>query len=229
MRQKNRPTPHLMLGALHGILVARDAAFNLRDLLVHPSSMAFLAIKDCEKELDKLERSIDEEVPEAVTRGPRPYVRANLAALKLITDLERIGDLLFWVAQGVRSCQPRLSSRDSEPLVAMTSLLESMLEQLHLGFTQQDLKIARSVLNQDGELDRIRHAVFQRHLEHGEPQNAARSINVLLMVQSLERAGDHVKNLAEELFHVVEGHSLRHAPARQREREFAAARGPDVT
>jgi len=46
---------------------------------------------------------------------------------------------------------------------------------------------------------------------------------------SLERAGDHVKNLAEELFHLLEGHSLRHAPARQREREFAAAVMPDAT
>ena len=226
VKQARKSTPDLMLAALHGFLVARDAAFNLRDLLVNPSSMAFLAVKDCEKELDKLERRMDEEVPETLTRAPRSDVRANLAALKLTTDLERIGDLIFWVAQSVRACQPRLSHHDSQPLVEMTALLESMLGQLHIGFMERDLKVARSVLNSDSKMDQLRHSVFQRHLEHGNPQDATRSINVLLMVQSLERAGDHVKNLAEELFHVVEGHSLRHAPARQREREFAAAGKP---
>lgn len=229
MKRAGKSKPHLMLVALHGFLVARDAAFNLRDLLVNPSSMAFLAIKDCEKELDQLERSMDEEVPGALTRLPRTDVRANLAALKLTTDLERIGDLILWVAQGVRSCQPRLSNQDSVPLVEMAALLESMLDQLHQGFMQRDLKVARSVLHSDSKMDQIRHSVFQRHLEQGDPGNTARSISVLLMIQSLERAGDHVKNLAEELFHLLEGRSLRHAPAWQREREFAAAVMPDAT
>ena len=54
--------------ALKAYLIARDAAFNLRDLLTTSSRMAFLAIKDCEKELDQLERQIDERMPEAITR-----------------------------------------------------------------------------------------------------------------------------------------------------------------
>src|SRR5271165_3029479 len=51
--------------ALKACLIARDAAFNVRDLLTNNSRMAFLAIKDCEKELDLIERQIDERLPVA--------------------------------------------------------------------------------------------------------------------------------------------------------------------
>src|SRR6202171_6420561 len=54
--------------ALKACLIARDAAFNVRDLLTNSSRMAFLAIKDCEKELDLIERQIDERLPAAITR-----------------------------------------------------------------------------------------------------------------------------------------------------------------
>ena len=62
----------------------------------------------------------------------------------------------------------------------------------------------------DAEMDRLRNLVFMRHIEN--PENIARqaSLQVIFMTQSLERAGDHVKNLAEEICHLVSGHTLRH-------------------
>ena len=53
---------------IRGCLIARDAVFNVRDYLADGSRLAFLAIKDCEKELDQIERKIDEQLPEAITR-----------------------------------------------------------------------------------------------------------------------------------------------------------------
>src|ERR1700730_12401020 len=78
--------------ALRAFLIARDAAFNVRDLLTHSSRMAFLAIKDCEKELDIIERYIDERLPAAITRVNEARARQLLTSLKCTTDLERIGD-----------------------------------------------------------------------------------------------------------------------------------------
>src|SRR5690349_3491503 len=60
--------------ALNACLIARDAAFNVRDLLSNSSRMAFLAIKDCEKELDQIERQIDERLPAAITQIGRAHV-----------------------------------------------------------------------------------------------------------------------------------------------------------
>src|ERR1700719_721542 len=84
--------------ALKACLIARDAAFNVRDLLTNSSRMAFLAIKDCEKELDLIERQIDERLPAAITKVNEARARQLLASLKCITDLERIGDLVMSVA-----------------------------------------------------------------------------------------------------------------------------------
>ena len=65
---KARSADDLANLALKACLIARDAAFNVRDLLTNSSRMAFLAIKDCEKELDLIERQIDERLPAAITR-----------------------------------------------------------------------------------------------------------------------------------------------------------------
>ena len=89
---------------LKACLIARDAAFNVRDLLTQSSRMAFLAIKDCEKELDQIERQIDERLPAAITRVNEARARQLLSSLKSTTDLERIGDLVMSVAMRTRSC-----------------------------------------------------------------------------------------------------------------------------
>ena len=60
-------------------LIARDAVFNVRDFLSSRSRMALLAIKDCEKELDQIERKIDEQLPAAITRVGEAKARQLLA------------------------------------------------------------------------------------------------------------------------------------------------------
>lgn len=67
--------------ALKAFLIARDAAFNVRDLLTHSSRMAFLAIKECEQELDIIERYIDERLPAAITRVNEARARQLLTSL----------------------------------------------------------------------------------------------------------------------------------------------------
>ncbi|HXZ28379.1 MAG TPA: PhoU domain-containing protein, partial [Terriglobales bacterium] len=61
----------------------------------------------------------------------------------------------------------------------------------------------------DAEIDRLRNLIYIRHVEGGEGV-AQESLQVLFMAQALERAGDHAKNLAEEVCHSVSGHTLRH-------------------
>src|SRR6266496_5649219 len=96
--------------ALKACLIARDAAFNVCDLLTHSSRMAFLAIKDCEKELDLIERQIDERLPAAITRVNEARARQLLSSLKSTTDLERIGDLVMSVAMRVQSRTSKMAA-----------------------------------------------------------------------------------------------------------------------
>ena len=192
--------------ALRGTLIAKDAAMNLRDLLENSSMMAFLAVKDCEKELDQIERQIDEKLPKAITRVGEAKARELLACLKFITDLERIGDLLWWVAQRLQSV--RVPPKTRKQMEKIAEILESMLAQVHQGFTERDLELATAVLKTDSEIDLVCRALFREYLHQ---RSNSHSVDVLLMTQSLERAGDHTKNLAEELYHLIEGRSLRHS------------------
>src|SRR5271169_6540570 len=201
--------------SLKACLIARDAAFNVRDLLTNSSRMAFLAIKDCEKELDLIERQIDERLPAAITRVNEARARQLLSSLKSTTDLERIGDLMMSVAIRVQSRTAKMAASDVKHLVEMSATLREMLDLVYRGFVDLDLECARKVLQMDKDIDRVCHALFQKHLTEHATDNNPSSFDVLLMAQALERAGDHTTNLAEDLYSLIEGRSLRHAPKKR--------------
>ena len=201
--------------ALKACLIARDAAFNIHDLVTNSSRMAFLAIKDCEKELDLIERQIDERLPEAITRVNESRARQLLSTLKSTTDLERIGDLVMSVALRVQARTAKIPASDTRQLVEMSTVLRDMLDLIHKGFSTLDLECARKVLQMDKEIDRICHALFQKHLAETVAQGDTSGFEILLMAQALERAGDHTTNLAEDLYSLIEGRSLRHVPKKK--------------
>jgi phosphate uptake regulator len=67
-------------------------------------------------------------------------------------------------------------------------------------------------------MDQKCHLAFRQYLEKGAGARSREVTNLLFMAQAFERAGDHTKNLAEELFHLIEGRSIRHVKkARQTE------------
>jgi len=201
--------------ALKACLIARDAAFNVRDLLTSSSRMAFLAIKDCEKELDLIERQIDERLPAAITRVNEARARRLLSSLKSTTDLERIGDLVMSVALRFQARTAKIPASDVRQLVEMSSVLRDMLDLIHKGFSTLDLECARQVLQMDKEIDRVCHALFQKHLTETVSRDDTTHFEILLMAQALERAGDHTTNLAEDLYSLIEGRSLRHVPKKK--------------
>jgi phosphate transport system protein len=197
--------------ALKAFLIARDAAFNVRDLLTQNSRMAFLAIKECEQELDVIERYIDDKLPAAITRVNETRARQLLTSLKCTTDLERIGDLAMSVALRVQARTEKMAPFDVRQLVEMSGILREMLDLVYHGFLELNLEAARKVLQMDKDIDHICHALFQKHLTEHSSQN----FDVLLMAQALERAGDHTTNLAEDLYSLIEGRSLRHPPKKR--------------
>jgi phosphate uptake regulator len=92
----------------------------------------------------------------------------------------------------------------------MATVLEQMLAEARRALSLRKLEHVASVLRSDAEIDRLRNLVLMRHLEGGQGSATPDSIHVVFMAQSLERGGDHAKNLAEEVAHLVSGHSVRH-------------------
>ena len=196
-------------------LIAKDSAFNVREFVRESSKMAFLAVKDCEKELDRIERKIDEKITRAITEVTEAEARELLACLKFIIDLERIGDLLWSVTKRLQSIPAHLSREDSRDVLEMAGILEQMLERIHQGFVDRDVEAASWVLQTDSRIDQTCRAVFHRHLEGTDRRRREYSTSLLFIAQAFERAGDHAKNLAEEVFHLVEGRSVRHEVKRR--------------
>ncbi|MDT8070826.1 MAG: PhoU domain-containing protein [Terriglobia bacterium] len=215
--RKNQETASSQLKdkTARAFLIARDAVANLREFLDESSRMAFLTVKECERELDQIEREIDEQLPKAITRVGERKARDLLACLRFITDLERVGDLVWWIAQHLNDTRPKLRPRDTDALRAMAKLIISMLEEVHRGFVNGTVEPGHAVIARDREIDELRKQIFRSQLEHSnKTQDSRESIDILFMTQALERAGDHVTNLAEELIHLVEERSVRHLPKR---------------
>ena len=190
--------------------LAREAAAIAAEGLATGSMSHLNAIRRCEKDLDALDIEIDSGVTAAITNVPETEAGQLLACMKVMIGLERIGDLLLSFANSAQAVGGRLDSQDSRDLTQMATVLEKMLSDVAQSFSQRDVRKAVEVLRADAEMDRLRNLIFLRHIEN--PENVARhaSLQVIFMTQSLERAGDHAKNLAEEVCHFVSGRSVRH-------------------
>ena len=190
--------------------MAKDAAAAAAEGIATGSAALLNSLRQRERELDTLDLEIDNGVTSAITEVSPGEARELLACMKFMIGLERIGDLLLSFANSALSVSGRIDSEDIRDLTQMATVLEKMLTDCAAAFSARDVTKAVEVLRADAEMDRLRNLIFLRHIEN--PENVARqaSLQVIFMTQSLERAGDHAKNLAEEVCHFVSGRPVRH-------------------
>ena len=208
---------------LRACQLAKQASATVADALGSGAPELFHKVEECEKELDRVDRELDQSLNAALAQANETQRRELLACMKCMTDLERVGDLVASVASAGRAVGARLENRDVQDLIRMASVLEKMLADAYQAFAERNLNCAVNILRTDGELDRLRNLVFVRHIENPENEPRRESIQVLLMAQALERAGDHAKNVAEEVCHFVSGKTVRHVlrnSARSEEQMF---------
>jgi phosphate transport system protein len=173
-----------------------------------------------EARINELEMEIDEY---AITLlATQQVVAADLrlvvAALKINTDLERMGDLSVHIAQRAVSL---LSEPVIKPMVDirhMSSLVESMVRKSLEAFVTNDADMARSVLSSDDAVDSLRTASYHELVSFMEkdPQHIPQALDLIGITRSLERIADHSTNIAEDVMFLVKGVDVRHhAEARQ--------------
>lgn len=146
-------------------------------------------------------------------RHPLPSdLRFITIALKLVTDLERIGDLAVNVCERVIELNqdPPLSSyRD---LSKMADAARSMLREALDAFVQGDAWRAQRVLEQDRTVDAYNAQIFRELMADmtENPKNIHRATRVLSIAKAIERIGDHATNVAEMVIFMVKGEDIRH-------------------
>ncbi|HZU22527.1 MAG TPA: PhoU domain-containing protein [Terriglobales bacterium] len=195
--------------ALEAYVLARSAVVGAAEVLIRDGESACAAVQAVEQRLDDLDRSMDEHVADAISNVGPQEARDLLACVKAMVDLERIGDLAQSFASRARTVRERIATEDINLLLKMCVALDVMLRDGAEAFATRNLHMALAIIRADAELDRLRNLVVFRHTEQFE-RDAQESFHVLALAQTLERAGDHAKNVAEEVCHMVSGQTVRH-------------------
>ncbi|HEX8926958.1 MAG TPA: PhoU domain-containing protein, partial [Terriglobales bacterium] len=215
MSSKSTPMPEYSAPKLlemtqRGCEVARAAAELTARELADGRQQYLDQTRAMEDELDNLDREINLGVTAIINKVSDKQTRELLACLKFIIELERIGDLLLSVSNRAIAVAGKLAPQDAQELSSMAGIVAAMLRQIEDSFAKREVKNALHVLKADSELDRVRNLIFVRHIENHHDEQISESFHVVFIAQALERCGDHAKNMAEEICHLVSGCSVRH-------------------
>lgn len=169
-----------------------------------------------EKRLNSYELKIDRDAENilALFTPVAVDLRNVLAALKIINNLERIGDIADGVAKFVleqdSSFDPSILEK-TETNIMFDECIK-MVQSLYQAYEDEDTALARSIIKQDEILDQINKAGPKRVAQYiaQEPGKVLPALYVLSTVRKLERIGDQAKNIAEEIIFYVEAKVLKH-------------------
>ena len=145
-------------------------------------------------------------------------LRLIVAALKINTDLERMGDLSVNIAQRAMSLMEEPVIKPMIDIPHIAGLVQSMVRKSLDAFVTRDADLARSVLASDDAVDSLRTASYHELVSFMErdPENIKPALDLLAITRNLERLADHSTNVAEDVLFLVKGIDVRHhAEARQ--------------
>lgn len=132
-------------------------------------------------------------------------------ALKMVTDLERIGDLAVNIAERVIDLGSEPSFRPHIDISRMAAIVQSMIRDAIDAFVTSDVDKARDVVDRDDEVDELYTRVFRELLGMmREESNVKQGMHIQSVAKVLERMADHCTNLAEQVIFMVKGKDIRH-------------------
>jgi phosphate transport system protein len=163
--------------------------------------------------LDVLQREIEEHAIMTIARRQPMGVdlREIIGAIRIASDLERVGDLAKNIAKRTLKIGPEARvPRAVVGLKHMNDLATEQMKDVLDAYAQRDTERAQAVWARDAELDALEDSVFRDLLTHmmEDPRNISFCAHLLFCSKNIERIGDHATNIAETVFYVVTGASL---------------------
>lgn len=181
-------------------LVERDEAL-VQTVLAHEEEMDLLCIEIDDRCFTQL----------ALQQPMASDLRFLVGAIKINSDLERIGDQAVSIALRARSLirQPQLKPLIDIP--RMAGIVQEMVRASLDAFVSQDPELARRVIDRDDEVDGLRDQVFRELLTYmmGDTTTISRALDLILVSRNLERIADHSTNIAEDVIYIVRGEDVR--------------------
>jgi phosphate transport system protein len=198
--------------------------------ITEPDARVIVRVAQEELRVNQLERSIDEDCSRILaTRSPTASdLRLIITILKTITDLERIGD----EGEKIAAIAARLAMRERPNCRyrELRNLGELVIEMVHDtldAFARLDTELALAVVRRDRTVDEEYEAIHRQSITFmmEDPRSIGRALDVMWVVRSLERIGDHAKNVCEYLIYLVHGKDVRHTRIEEIEKELHAFKG----
>jgi phosphate transport system protein len=142
-------------------------------------------------------------------------LRAIVAAVKINTDLERVGDLAINIAEAGQLYAGHVPVKKLIDIPRMATIAQTMLHDALDAFVRRDIMLAQSVLDRDDALDALKTQIFRELLTYmlQDPATIEPALDLILVSRHLERIGDHATNVAEDVIFMVLAKDVRHHAA----------------
>jgi phosphate transport system protein len=175
--------------------------------------------------VNALEVSIDTECSQLIARRQPAAgdLRMVLAVIKIVTDLERIGDEAAKIARMGKQSYER-ARMPSAPVAAVKhvgNIALGMLRKALDALARLDPVAAASIVREDFAIDEEFRAIVRQLITFmmEDPRTISQSLEILWIAKAIERIGDHSKNMAEQVIYIVRGTDVRHTTVEELERE----------
>ena len=196
------------------------ASLTERLLASANESLSARSFEACERviaddaEIDVLEKSVDEAGVAILVRF-QPLandLREVVAAMKVSTNLERVGDQAVGIARRARRLNESLALPETDRLVKMCRVAADIFRDSIRSYADRDEGLARGLKERDRELDAMHHAfIDQLTARMAEDTGRIRDyLDLVLMARNLERVGDHATNIAEDAVFAASAEDIRH-------------------
>ncbi len=206
-----------------GGLVEAQVADAVKSLLENDVTLAEEVIANDYK-VNSMEVEIDEKCTQILARRQPTArdLRLVLAVIKMIADLERIGDEARRIARLALDLTPRYPSKNQlSELEQLAAQVRHMLHGALDAFARMDVELALEIVGEDKLVDRQYESIVRQQITYmmEDPRNIPVALDVMWSARSLERIGDRSCNICEYLIFYVKGKDVRHISLEQLERQ----------
>src|SRR3954451_25089547 len=184
-------------------------------LLQRDDDLCATAIAD-DEEIDQLEKQVDKDGIDLLLRF-QPVasdLRRVVSAMKLSSNLERLGDQAVSIARKARKLNRHPALPETELIEPMRAFAMQMFKDSVDAYVQEDVELGRGLKARDKELDEMNASASRRLIERmaRDPDQLRGYLNLMFIARHLDRVGDHATNIAEDAVYAAAAEDIRHQP-----------------
>jgi phosphate transport system protein len=199
-----------------GSIVAQSVHRSVFSLIERNEDYAHQVIRD-ESRIDQMEIQIDDCAASLIVRD-QPVARDMrfvVVAIKINTDLERMGDLAMNIVERSLGLMKQPPLPEQVNFADMANLVESMVLGALDAFIKRDSQVAHRILSSDDSVDKLRNSIQSQlvTMMQRNSSTVAQALDHLIIARSLERIADHATNIAEDVIFLTQGVDVRHQAA----------------